>query len=435
MLRSHFAKARAARWRPRALRLSGAYARQTKGADARSARHTRKKRPMSKLVTAIFFDRSRAISKEIRLIALQPTGIVAFVWEGTPKLLYKDLIATYGASLAGRSSLQDDMVWHLVPSDDLTRFRLYALDALMQAKVYLLDHLAANYADTLHDTLQERAEGTGTQAMSYLGDIQFPAEVTWVEFDCRALGIARFERRAPSTLHDDGPRGSGLHGFLIDNRQEDHLRITMFARPEGARVMDPMSFMRLNRTASGQLDYEDVKFEFNQSMIDFRVRTGDSEQKLEARRTIHLINTGSELFIPCALFAMLVSPDLGGIIPSESETFSPKEAKTARKFGKSWILGAQKSHLTIRIGPQAVAHMRERAARQAFERLSQEERNGPVRHWVTEHERHYRSGKVVLIKGHHRGHAPDPGLPTRVMGPRPEVIEFSVPATQPSGSD
>lgn len=358
-----------------------------------------------------------------------------FDWEGTPKLLYKDLIATYGASLAGRSSLQDDMVWHLVPSDDLTRFRRYALDALMQAKVYLLDHLAANYADTLHDTLQERAVGTGTQAMSYLGDIQFPAKVTWVEFDCRALGIARFERRAPSTLHDDGPRGSGLHGFLIDNRPEDHLRITMFARPEGTRVMDPMSFMRLNRKSSGLLDYEDVKFEFNQSMIDFRIRTGDSEQKLEARRTIHLINTGSELFIPCALFAMLVSPDLGGIIPSESRTFTPKEAKTARKFGKSWILGAQKSHLTIRIGPQAIAHMQERAARQEFERLSHEERNGPVRHWVTEHERHYRSGKVVLIKGHHRGHTPDPGLPTRVMGPRPEAIDFSGRANPPSGSD
>ena len=47
---------------------------------------------------------------------------------------------------------------------------------------------------------------------------------------------------------------------------------------------------------------------------------------------------------------MLVSPDLGGIIPHEAETFTPKDAKTARKFGKSWILGAQKSHLTIRIG-------------------------------------------------------------------------------------
>ena len=133
-----------------------------------------------------------------------------------------------------------------------------------------------------------------------------------------------------------------------------------------------------------------------------------------------------------ALFAMLVWPDLGGIIPHEAETFTPKDAKSARKFGKSWILGAQKSHLTIRIDPQAAAHMQERRARLEFERQAQEERNGPIRHWVAEHERHYRSGKVVLVKGHHRGHAPVPNLPTRVMGPNSDAAGFEFPTTAPS---
>lgn len=32
---------------------------------------------------------------------------------------------------------------------------------------------------------------------------------------------------------------------------------------------------------------------------------------------------------------MLVSPDLGGIIPTETDTFTTKDTKTARKFGKS----------------------------------------------------------------------------------------------------
>ena len=73
-----------------------------------------------------------------------------------PDLLYKDLIATYGSSLSGRSSLEDDMVWHLVPSDELTRFRRYALEALQQAKVYLLDHNAANYADTCSASIRMR---------------------------------------------------------------------------------------------------------------------------------------------------------------------------------------------------------------------------------------------------------------------------------------
>ena len=369
------------------------------------------------------------------MIVFVRAPILSSAKKGMPDLLYKDLIATYGSSLSGRSSLEDDMVWHLVPSDELTRFRRYALEALQQAKVYLLDHNAANYADTLHDALQERAQAVGSQAMSYLGEIQFPAKVTWVEFDYRELAVARFERGAPSTAHDDRPIGSGVHGFLIDDREVDHLRITMFARPDGVRAMDPMSFMRLNRTGQGLLDYEDVKFEFNPSMMRYRAICGDSEEAIEARRTIHLINTGSELFIPCALFAMLVSPDLGGIIPSESDTFTAKETKTARKFGKSWILGAQKSHLTIRIGPQAAAHMAERTARLEFERQTLEARNGPVRHWVSEHERHYRSGKVVLVKGHHRGQAPDPNLPTRVMGPKREEFEFDLSEVVPSRTD
>ena len=51
---------------------------------------------------------------------------------------------------------------------------------------------------------------------------------------------------------------------------------------------------------------------------------------------------------------------------------------------------------------------------------------GPIRHWVAEHERHYRSGKVVLVKGHHRGQVPlMPNLPTRVMGPKSDADQRS----------
>jgi len=147
-------------------------------------------------------------------------------------------------------------------------------------------------------------------------------------------------------------------------------------------------------------------------------------------RTVQVVETGSDLFIPYALFAMLVSPDLGGIIPTETTTFTQKDIKTARKFGKPWILGAQKSHLTIRIGPQAAAHMTERTARLEFRRQAIDTRNGPVRQWVSEHKRHYRSGKVTLVKGHHRGHEPARNLPTRVMGPRLDETSFEFPAKE-----
>ncbi len=350
-------------------------------------------------------------------------------------MLYKSLISLYGSSLAGRSAPTDDLVWHFAPSEDLRLFREYALDALQQAKVYLLDHLAAAYADTLHDAVAEKAAESGLPAMAILGEVKLPADVVWVEFDDRELGVALFERASPAARYDDKPSGTGLRGHLIDDRNQGHLRITMFHRREGSRVVDPICSLLVKRTTTGKLNYDDVEVELNSSMVDFRVRSGDTMEMINGRRTVHHVETGYDLFIPCALFAMLVSPDLGGIIPTETETFTAKDSKTARKFGKSWILGAQKSHLTIRIGPQAAAHMQERHARLEFERQAQEARNGPIRHWVAEHERHYRSGKVVLVKGHQRGHAPDPNLPTRVMGPKSDAAGFEFPATVPSNKD
>ena len=350
-------------------------------------------------------------------------------------MLYKLLISLYGSSLAGRSAPTDDLIWHFAPSEDLGLFREYALDALQQAKVYLLDHLAAAYADTLHDAVAEKAAESGLPAMAIFGEVKLPADVVWVEFDDRELGVARFERASPAARYYDKPSGTGLRGYLIDDRNQGHLRITMFHRREGSRVVDPICALLVKRTLTGKLNYDDVEVELSRSMVDFCVRSGDTIEKIEARRTIHQVETGYDLFIPYALFAMMVSPDLGGIIPTETETFTAKDTKTARKFDKSWILGAQKSHLTIRIGPQAAAHMQERHARLEFERQAQEARNGPIRHWVAEHERHYRSGKVVLVKGHQRGHAAERNLPTRVIGPKSDAAGFEFPATVPSNKD
>lgn len=350
-------------------------------------------------------------------------------------MLYKSLISLYGSSLAGKSAPADDLVWHFTPSEDLRLFREYALDALQQAKVYLLDHMAAAYADTLHDAVAKQASETGLPAMAILGEVKLPADVVWVEFDDRELGVARFERASHVTRHDDKPIGTGLRGYLIDDRNNGHLRITMFHRRDNSRVVDPICALLVKRTPTGELNYDNVEVELSRSMVEFRVRSGDTMEMINGRRTVHQVETGYDLFIPYALFAMLVSPDLGGIIPTENETFTAKDAKTARKFGKSWILGAQKSHLTIRIGPQAAAHMQERQARLEFERQVQDGRSGPVRHWVSEHERRYRSGKVVLVKGHHRGQLPAPNLPTRVMGPKPEATIFELDAVDPSDPD
>lgn len=343
---------------------------------------------------------------------------------GNPAMLYKSIISTYGASLANKTQPLDDPVWHYGWSINLQAFREHTLEALQQAKVYLMDHLAADYADTLHDVIQDDANHANASAITLLGEIVPPAQVTWVEFDYGALVKSRYERGSIwATLHErrvadgvDHPIGDGLRGFLVDDRNADHMRITMFRQTKGYKHVDPLGSLRINRTASGELDVDDVKLDANLSSTAFRMRYGEDEKEVEARQVKYIADTGYDMFIPHALFAMLVSPDLGGIIPFEAETFTAKDMKTARKFNKSWVTGAKKSHLTIRIGPHAIAHLRERQARLDFERLAREQRNGTVRHWVSEHERRYQSGKIVLVKRHERGSEPAPNLATRVMG-------------------
>lgn len=339
-------------------------------------------------------------------------------------MLFRNLITTYGASLAGKSAPQDDPVWHLGRTEDLVSFRHYALDALQQAKVYLLDHAAAAYADTLHDTIQERSDGTEVAAMTFLGEIEPPAEIVWVEFDYRQLVAARVHRNSPVTAYERNATGSGQRGYLIDNRAADALKVMMFSCDSRGKILDPFFTLRFDRAEQVARGLMSVQPQIHRYMAHILAERGMAAEEIEGRFQVRLVDAGADLFIPYAVFAMLRSPDLGGIIPTDSVLFSPRELKTARKFGKSWISGAQKSHFTIRIGPQAAAHMQERLARLNFEQQVREERSGPIRHWVNEHERHYRSGKIVLIKGHHRGRAPGPGLPTRVMGPRLPVADF-----------
>lgn len=345
-------------------------------------------------------------------------------------MLYKSLISIYGSSIAGKSMPVEDVVGRFAPSENLRHFREYAVDALCQAKVYVLDHLAAAYADTLHEAVTENAGKVNSPALAILGEVKLPSPVVWVEFDDRALSIARFERGSAFARFDDNPIGKGLRGYLLDGRNADYVRVTMFHKRLEKGIVDPLCALIVRRSASGTLDYDNIEVDLSQSMVEFYMRTGASPEKITGMRTVQVVETGSDLFIPYALFAMLVSPDLGGIIPTETTTFTQKDIKTARKFGKLWILGAQKSHLTIRIGPQAAAHMAERTARLEFQRQAIDTRNGPVRHWVSEHERHYRSGKVALVKGHHRGHEPARNLPTRVMGPRLDETSFEFPAKE-----
>jgi hypothetical protein len=123
-----------------------------------------------------------------------------------------------------------------------------------------------------------------------------------------------------------------------------------------------------------------------------------------------------EMVIGFVLFAALAARE-DDLLSQEVASLSTSQAKTARKFGKAWMIEVLKSHVTIRIGPAAERHMTEQRARLRSEEAQAASRATPTEHWVSEHERRYSNGKVVRVRAHKRGQSADRDLPTRILGP------------------
>jgi hypothetical protein len=196
-------------------------------------------------------------------------------------MLFRNLIATYGNSLAGKSTLQDDPVWHLGRTDDLLNFRQYALGALQQAKVYLLDHFAAAYADTLHDSIQEALGDGDVAALTFLGEVKLPAPVVWVEFDYQELVASRVQRTSPSIVHEESPSGTGQRGYLFDNRNLDALNVTMFSCDSRGKVVDPFFTLRFDRAGQSEGGLTSFQPEFHRYMSDILSERGMAAQEIQ----------------------------------------------------------------------------------------------------------------------------------------------------------
>ena len=131
----------------------------------------------------------------------------------------------------------------------------------------------------------------------------------------------------------------------------------------------------------------------------------------------HKGHVSYEMVIGFMLFAALAARE-DDFLSEETPSLSPKQAKTARKFDKTWMTETLRSHVAIRIGLIGEQHLVEREARRQFEAARASGLAIPTEHWVSEHERRYSSGKVVRVRGHKRGFVPGKNLPIRVVGPR-----------------
>jgi hypothetical protein len=103
-------------------------------------------------------------------------------------ILYKTIAFQFGRFLdTGRPGNEFDLVGRIVPTEETRVNRRAILSELGGARIYLLDHRAANYLDSLRTDVQGMPWETrqDSEIEAYVRDVDFPRELVWVEYDAR----------------------------------------------------------------------------------------------------------------------------------------------------------------------------------------------------------------------------------------------------------
>lgn len=336
-------------------------------------------------------------------------------------ILYKSIALKFGTWLQNEQPVP--MRGHdgqLVSADEIRAHWQNVLSDLASAKVYLLDHNAANYLDSLRLDIQGNPSQNLPESSirNYVRDVHLPRDLIWIEYDDRHLWDDRIARGL-TKLSDDDLSNRHQRGFLFDNRSADKLSVRLFSAITDKLFLDAPLILNIAKTSDGRPDFDNTSWQPQRTVIAGFMRLGrlGSEALIKEYFEEHKGHLSYEMVIGFMLFAALAMRE-DDLLPQEVSSLTRAEVKTARKFGKSWITETLKSHITIRIGPAAERHLIEQKARLRFESLQVTSRAAPTEHWVAEHERRYLSGKVVRVKAHKRGRLEDRNLPARVVGPR-----------------
>lgn len=335
-------------------------------------------------------------------------------------MLFKMIVQRYGAALAGRAMPQHDLIAAALPDTSWRNFRQSFLDDISAARVYVLDAEAADYADSFREEIQNHVftEAATKKVAAYISEIDLPGDLVWVEHD-HAILTADRSRRGHAI--DPGYRADdfGLWGFLIDNRDERDLKVSLF-RTEGGgsnRIIDPLRYALFSKHPDGTFNYDEFRLEFHSHMLEFYQKAGATVEQIREIADDEANQIGYDVMLAYMVFALIASKE-SGLLLQEDASLSPSDRKTARKFNKTWMTDILRTHVTIRIGEEARKHLAEQTRRREYEQGVAAGRLSPVEHWVSEHERHYRNGKVVLIRAHRRGVDVDPSIPRKIVGPK-----------------
>lgn len=338
-------------------------------------------------------------------------------------ILYKTIALKFGHHL--KNEMPVDMHGpdgQRVSSEEIRQHWKQVLSELSSARIYLLDHNAANYLDSLRMDIQGMPweDCPESDIQDYVRAIELPRDLIWIEYDDRRLWEDRCARGI-TVLDKEELRNRHQRGFLIDNRSTEKLSVRLFSAMTDTIFLDAPFVLEILKSRDGRPDFNNTLWKPQRTVLARFMRAGllPDEASLREYSEEHKGHLTYEMVVGFMLFAALAARE-DDLISQEVASLSASQAKTARKFGKAWMTEVLKSHVTIRIGPAGERHLTEQKARLRFEKAQAVSRSAPTEHWVAEHERRYADGKVVRVRAHKRGRPASRDLPVRVVGPRME---------------
>ena len=338
-------------------------------------------------------------------------------------ILYKTMALKYGSYLDNEEpGAMPGPDGQMVGPEEIRQSWRSILADLAAARIYLLDHNAANYLDTLRTDVQGEPGKEKSEAyiQNYVREIDFPSDLIWVEYDSRVLWKDRVARGL-TTMTDEELSLWHQRGFLFDNRSPEKMTVRLFSAWSDNVFFDPPLILEISKAGDGRPDFRRTSWKPQNVAIAglMRLKNIGIDGSVEDNLRTHQGHLTYEMVIGFMLFAALAARE-DDILTQEVPSLSTSQAKTARKFGKTWMTETLRSHVTVRIGPAGERHLSEAKSRRKFEEAHASGRAAPTEHWVAEHERRYSNGKVVRVRAHKRGQQADRELPVRVVGPRIE---------------
>lgn len=338
-------------------------------------------------------------------------------------ILFKTIALQYGRYMAtGQPGNKHDLVGRKGPVEETLKQRADMLRDLAAAQIYLLDHRAANYLDSLRMDVQGKPSENPPEShiREYVSEVEFPQGLIWVEYDSRKLWEDRIARGL-TLMNNEQLSNWHQRGFLFDNRSRDTMTVRLFVAMTDDSFLDSPITLVLKKSQDGRADFNGATWQPQMNVVAAHLQLGSGRQESDVLEFLNEYkgHLSYEMVIGFMLLAALASRE-DDLLSNEVQSLSTAQAKTARKFGKTWMTETLRSHVMVRIGPAGERHLLEREKRRQFEEAKGSGRATPTEHWVSEHERRYASGRVVKIRAHKRGLPADLGLPVRVVGPRLE---------------